>query len=129
MMGAMTTNGEETKLMSIVVPSSAGAADMNLESIGPREGADQGDPQVSMQSIFKDESIHVGVWECTPGGWPIVDRGDTETASIVSGKGIITDADGTEQMLFPGAVVTLPKGWSGRWDISETLRKVYVIVG
>ena len=114
--------------MNAEIPSAAGAADMNLDSIGPRDGADQGDPQVSMRVISNDGSIHVGVWECTPGGWPIVNRADTEVASIVSGRGVITDADGTERLLAPGAVVTLPKGWSGRWDISETLRKVYVIV-
>ena len=52
----------------------------------------------------------------TPGGWPIVDRNDTEVASILSGKGLVTDADGAEQELGLGSVVTLPKGWSGRWD-------------
>ena len=121
--------GKETKQMNVTIPSAAGAADMDLKLIGLRDGADQGNPQVSMQEIFNDDSIHVGVWECTPGGWPIVDRRDTEVASIVNGRGTITDADGTEHVLVPGAVVTLPKGWSGRWDISETLRKVYVIVG
>ncbi len=114
--------------MKVQIPSAAGAADMDLKLVGPRDGADRGNPQVSMQTISNDGSIHVGVWECTPGGWPIVDRGDTEVASIVSGKGTITDASGTEHVLVPGAVVTLPKGWSGRWDLSETLRKVYVIV-
>jgi hypothetical protein len=49
-------------------------------------------------------------------------------ATTISGKGVITDADGNGQSLLPGSVVTLPKGWSGRWDITETLRKVYVIV-
>ena len=52
----------------------------------------------------------------------------SEVAQIVKGKGTITDTDGTEHVLVPGAVVTLPKGWSGRWDLTETLRKVYVIV-
>ena len=114
--------------MSNAIPSAAGAADMALEPVGQRTGADVGNPQVSMHTIFNEGSIHAGVWECTPGGWPTENRGDTETASIVSGRGVITDADGTEQVLAPGAVVTLPAGWSGRWDITETLRKVFVIV-
>lgn len=115
--------------MKVNIPSLAGSTNMDLKPAGQRAGADQGDPQVSAHTISNDGTIHAGVWECTPGGWPIVDRTDTEIASIVSGKGIITDADGTEQHLAPGSVVTLPKGWSGRWDITETLRKVYVIVG
>ena len=28
--------------------------------------------------------------------------------------------------LTAGDVLTLPKGWSGRWDILETVRKLYV---
>lgn len=110
------------------IPAVAGATDMTLEPVGQRDGADQGDPQVSLRVISKDGAVHVGVWQCTPGGWPIVDRGDTEVASILSGKGVITDADGAQRVLGPGTVVVLPKGWSGRWDISETLRKVYVII-
>ena len=81
-----------------------------------------------MLTISNDGSIHVGVWECTPGGLPIVDRGDTEVAQSVKGRGTIIDADGTEYVLVPGAVVTLPKGWSDRWDLTETLPKVYVIM-
>ena len=114
--------------MHVAIPSAAGAATMDMNLIGPRGGADQGDPQVSALEIFRDDSIQVGVWECTPGGWPIVDRTDTEIATIVSGTGVVTDADGTERVLVPGSVITLPKGWSGRWDLTETLRKVYVLV-
>lgn len=114
--------------MNVQIPSVAGATNLELSHVGQRDGADQGDPQVSAKTISNDGSVHVGVWECTPGGWPIVDRGDTEVATIVSGKGVITDAGGAKQVLVVGSVVTLPKGWSGRWDITETLRKVYVIV-
>lgn len=111
----------EDKEMNVSIPTASGATNMELTPIGQRDGADQGDPQVSAQVIFREGP--------KPGGWPIVDRGDTETATIVSGSGTITDADGTEHALVAGSVVTLPKGWSGRWDITETLRKVYVIVG
>lgn len=114
--------------MTHPVPSHAGAAAMSLEPAGPRSGADRGAPIVSYAEISNDGQIEVGVWECTPGGWEIVDRPDTEVVTIVSGRGTITDADGTARPLHPGAVVTLPKGWSGRWDIDETLRKVYVVV-
>ncbi|MFT5048300.1 MAG: putative cupin superfamily protein, partial [Porticoccaceae bacterium] len=55
-------------------------------------------------------------------------RPNTEVATILSGKAIITDANGTERTLVEGSVVTLPKGWTGRWDVVETTRKVYVIV-
>ena len=114
--------------MTTPVPSIAGAASMALDPAGVRAGFDQGNPQTSHREISRNGPVTVGVWECTPGGWPIVNRGDTEVCSIVSGRGTISDADGTKRLLTPGAVVTLPKGWSGRWDIAESLRKVYVLV-
>lgn len=110
------------------IPSIIGAADMALTPAGQRAGADRGDPQVSVAELSNQGGIAVGVWECEPGGWPVVDRPDCEVATILSGKGVITDADGSETPIMAGAVVTLPKGWTGRWDIEETVRKVYVIV-
>ena len=35
-----------------------------------------------------------GVWACTPGGWAITDRPDTETVRILSGRARLTDAGG-----------------------------------
>ncbi|MGZ0186830.1 MAG: cupin domain-containing protein [Alphaproteobacteria bacterium] len=101
---------------------------MTLTPRGQRDGADSGNPQVASAVIHNTNGIHVGVWECTAGGWPIENRQDCETATIISGIGRITDCDGTVHELDAGTVITLPKGWSGRWDITETLRKVYVIV-
>lgn len=114
--------------MTRSIPSAAGAAAMSLQPSGRRAGADSGDPQTSVCEISNDGAIKVGVWECTPGGWAIAKRGDTEVCTIVSGAGVITDAGGARHELRPGSVVTLPKGWSGRWDITQTLRKVYVLV-
>lgn len=105
-----------------------GAVSMALTPVGQRAGADSGDPRVSAHTISNAGGIHVGVWECTPGGWPVVDRPDTEVATIISGAATLTSADGAKQALAAGSVVTLHKGWSGRWDVSETVRKVYVIV-
>lgn len=114
--------------MTASIPSVTAAASMELTPSGRRAGADVGDPQTSVREIAQDGAAKIGVWECTPGGWPVVDRKDTEFCTIVSGKGVITDADGTKRPLGPGSVLTLPKGWTGRWEITETLRKVYVIV-
>lgn len=105
-----------------------GAADMPLTPSGQRAGADSGDPQVSVAEIFNDGKSQAGVWQCTPGGWSVNDRPDTETATILSGKGVITDNSGRKTDIGPGSIVTLPRGWTGRWDITETVRKVYVIV-
>ena len=63
-----------------------------------------------------------------PGGWSITSRSDTEVIQVLRGAARITDADGTVHLLRPGTVHVFPLGWSGRWDIDETIRKVYVTV-
>jgi uncharacterized protein len=101
-----------------------------LQDWGPRTGADRGDPQMSGLTFFgsTDSSIEVGVWACTPGGWAITDRPDTETIQILSGRARLTDSGGRPVELGPGDVAVLSRGWSGRWDVLEPVRKLYVIV-
>jgi uncharacterized protein len=103
-------------------------ADVNgpLEDWGPRAGADSGDPQMSGRIFYEGNGVQVGVWQCTPGGWAITDRPDHETVRIVSGRARLTNADGTSVELGAGDALTLPKGWSGRWDLVTTVRKFYV---
>jgi hypothetical protein len=101
--------------------------DAELEDWGPRAGADSGEPLMSGRILFEGGGVQVGVWECTPGGWSIEDRPDHETVQILAGRARLTNADGSAVELGAGDVLTLPKGWSGRWDILETVRKLYVI--
>lgn len=101
----------------------------DLEDWGPRAGADSGDPRMSGRIFFEGGGVQVGVWECTPGGWPIESRPDHETVQILAGRARLTNADGSSVELVTGDVLTLPKGWSGRWDIIETVRKLYFIAG
>jgi uncharacterized cupin superfamily protein len=100
-----------------------------LEPRGQRPGADSGDPQISSVAFDAPTDVRVGVWECEPGGWPVVDKPETETCYIISGRMTVTDdATGEKYEVSAGDVIVLPKGWSGRWDVIETIRKVYSIV-
>lgn len=108
--------------------SKLGAKEINgqLPATGPRVGADRGDPQTRSISL-SIESPLTGVWECTPGSWTVEDRPDTESFYVVAGQAVITDDEtGEAKEIAAGDFVVLPRGWSGRWDIVETLRKVYV---
>lgn len=111
-----------------MTPNLHEAKQLKLEHVGQRAGADEGDPQVSLIELYDDGCSDVGVWECTPGSWLVENRPDTETVYVVSGKGVIEHKDGSTLEISEGSVFVLPKGWSGRWRITETLRKVYVIV-
>jgi uncharacterized cupin superfamily protein len=121
----MSTPTTATPLL-LAVPDAA--LDEPLEDWGPRVGADSGEPMTSGRIFFEsaDGAVQVGLWACTPGGWTITDRPDTETVRILAGRARLTDAGGAAVELSAGDVLVLPKGWSGRWDILEPVRKLFV---
>ena len=126
----MTTNElSPADALRTMVIAYADVLDGGLEDTGPRAGADSGDPQTSGITFFSGHGVDVGVWECTPGGWAINDRPNTETMLLLAGTVTITPVDGEAVELSEGDVFVLPKGWSGRWDITETVRKLYVLAG
>ena len=106
-------------------------ATIELAENGPRAGADSGTPMTRHLGFpvgSTNNTKATGLWSCTPGGWPVQNRVDTETVYIISGTGTITDAaDGKTHALAPGTWHTLPTGWSGRWDATSTLRKLYIL--
>lgn len=99
-----------------------------LDPWGQRAGADAGDPQTSGRILHEGDGLVAGVWECTPGGWPTVDRPATEAMLFLAGRARITPAGGAPMEFGPGDSVVLPKGWNGRWDVLETVRKFFVEV-
>ena len=109
-----------------MVVAYADVLDGALEPWGPRVGSDAGDPQTSGITFFEGHGVSVGVWECTPGGWQISDRADTETMLLLAGAVTITPLDGEPGDLEEGDGFVLPRGWSGRWDVTETVRKLFV---
>jgi uncharacterized protein len=102
------------------------AAD-RLEPTGRRAGADSGDAQTATRVLHAAGAHEVGVWECTPGGWEVVEREDTETVLVLSGRARLTERGRPPVEIGPGDLVVLPRGWSGRWEILATLRKVFVV--
>ena len=111
----------------LLVANDSAELTAELDDWGPRTGADSGTPQTHGRVFYEGNGVQVGLWECTPGGWTIENRPDHETVQILSGRARLTNADGSTVELTAGDVLTLPKGWSGRWDILETVRKLFVI--
>ena len=74
-----------------------------------------------------DGKVSTGVWACTPGVFTSVREGFSETCCILSGDGMLHSDDGSSVPLRRGTVIALPDGWRGRWEITETLKKVYTI--
>jgi hypothetical protein len=70
----------------------------------------------------------VGVWESTPGCWrrQVMER---EFAHFLSGRARFIPDDGEPLDIRAGDAVWFPADTTGTWEITETLRKTYVIVG
>lgn len=70
----------------------------------------------------------IGVWECTPGRWrrQVMER---EFAHFVSGRARFIPDDGAPFDICAGDAVWFPADTTGTWEITETLRKSYLIVG
>lgn len=66
------------------------------------------------------------VWACDAGVYPRVKDKRGSFMYLLEGAGTITDKDGTTHELTADSVLILPFGWSGHWNITETIRKVYV---
>lgn len=69
-------------------------------------------------------TAEVGIWELTPG--VVTDVESDEVFVVVAGRGAVIFADGSSIELRPGTVVRLVAGDRTTWEITETLRKVYL---
>lgn len=74
-----------------------------------------------------DESILSGVWECAPCREEIAAYPVHEMMTVISGSVTLTDADGKAETFTAGDTFFVPKGTPCTWEITETLRKFYMI--
>lgn len=72
--------------------------------------------------------LEVGVWEGTAGRFPARRDGYSEVCQILSGRATLHTDGGEPVELRAGDTIVMPTGWSGRWELHEPLRKLYVIV-
>ncbi len=94
----------------------------------PVPTAVEGEPYESWHVLSDDGRVELGIWEVTPGSFRGETDGIYELMHFVAGAGTITAADGEVTEIGPGVVMLCPDGWSGRWDVRETIRKTYAVV-
>ncbi len=95
-------------------------------------GAFTTDDKTELNDTFfatEDESILTGVWECAPCREEIDAYPVHEMMSVISGSLTLTDAEGRAETFTPGDMFFIPKGTPCTWEITETLRKFYMIAG
>jgi uncharacterized cupin superfamily protein len=84
-------------------------------------------PRVAKREFPPGNTRGTGLWECTPGTWAIT-RTNTESFVVLRGAATLHEADGSLRVrLQAGLWHTTPCGWNGRWTVTETVRKMYVL--
>jgi uncharacterized cupin superfamily protein len=74
-----------------------------------------------------DDSILTGVWESAPCKEEIAAYPVHELMTVISGSVTLTDTDGKSETFTAGDTFFIPKGTPLTWEITETLRKFYLI--
>lgn len=74
-----------------------------------------------------DNVVESGVWECNAGTFTASRDGYDEVAVILAGTATVTSDAGDTAEVGPGSTLVTPAGWTGKWTVHETVRKVYVL--
>lgn len=85
-----------------------------------------GSPIVASMDLAATRGLEIGIWEITPG--VVTDTEVDEIFVVLSGRGSVTFTDGEVLALAPGAVVRLRTGERTIWAVTETIRKLYVLL-
>ncbi|WP_065373817.1 cupin domain-containing protein [Ensifer adhaerens] len=74
-----------------------------------------------------DKAVVIGTWQSTPYAEMLSYPDGSEYSVILSGKVAITNPDGSIETFSAGESYVLPAGVEVRFEVLETMRKVYVL--
>lgn len=88
-----------------------------------------GNPKETFLNLYDDGGgrFSCGVWQCTPGVVAMTDWPYDELCVLLAGRVVITPQGGPPAEYRQGDAFVIPKGFTGTWDIRETIRKHYAI--
>jgi uncharacterized protein len=73
--------------------------------------------------------LYCGIWRSEPGHWRIqMAVGEQELFTVLSGRCRVHAEDGSFQEAGPGDAIVIPTGFTGSFEVLETLTKTYAIV-
>lgn len=90
------------------------------------EPLNSGAPFAYEDVLLDDANGFFAVWACDPGVYPRTKDRRGSFMYLLEGAGTIADDNGTTYELTADSILILPFGWKGHWNITETVRKVYV---
>lgn len=113
-----------------IIEQSAQAAGLSSDGPVPRPLSDPPCQTRSLEVPLEGGgNSHSGLWECSPGRFERQVAG-AEVMHILSGRGSFTPAGGGAARRFAaGDTLFFPARTFGVWDIEQTVRKVYVVIG
>ena len=102
--------------------------ELDLGPLSPRPNPVAGLPMQASTALWAsdDGRIEIGVWFCTPGRFASSRKVNSEFSMILQGRATLFSANSEPIHLSPNCSVNLPLGWSGEWEITEAIRKLYV---
>jgi len=74
----------------------------------------------------EDGSSEMGIWHCSPGTWRCHVTSD-EFCHFISGACVYTHESGEVITIVADTIASFPEGWRGVCEVTETIRKVYMI--
>lgn len=83
-------------------------------------------PNTALRTIYNVGPTAVGYRTITPGSFT-ASRSTTESFHLLEGVCVLTNADGSAQRCVAGDTIQLPAGWTGTYDIIETIKKLWVV--
>ena len=85
-----------------------------------------GDPLQTVWELFTSEDgrFHSGIWESKPGKWRCIFT-ESEFCHILSGVLVVVGDDGHTATYRAGDAFLSPAGFTGTWEVVETVRKQY----
>ncbi|HEY4114855.1 MAG TPA: cupin domain-containing protein [Rhizomicrobium sp.] len=116
--------------MVILISQSAGIPKESLDSLGPVKKPITHPAAALTGRKFIDEAPGIdsmGIWECSPGRWERTVKQE-EFAHFVKGSARFTPAHGEPIDIRAGDTIWFPANTGGVWEITEDVRKVYVII-
>lgn len=74
-----------------------------------------------------DRTQFAGLWESDAGCWRVEMGPDWELCHLLDGELVITEDGGATRTLGPGETFVMQPGFSGTWQATRAIRKIYVI--
>ena len=81
----------------------------------------------STHDVEHADGVAAGIWECTPGRWRR-QIAQQEFCHFIAGRCTVTPDGGEPLQIEAGDALMLPANCTGIWDVTETVRKTFVLM-